>query len=97
MADLGGADASAAELFDKGRVLNYVVLIALGIGPDGKRPLLGVTSVLSETEVHWRAFLTSCKTRPARGATAGRGQPCRLGRRPHPLATTKLPGKNNCR
>ena len=35
------------------------MLIALGIDPDGKRSILGVSVALSEAEVHWRDFLQS--------------------------------------
>ena len=31
----------------------------MGVAPDGKRALLGVSVALSEAEVHWRAFLQS--------------------------------------
>mgnify|MGYP001385016664 FL=1 len=31
----------------------------MGIGPDGKRTILGVSVALSEAEAHWRTFLTS--------------------------------------
>jgi transposase-like protein len=35
------------------------VLIAAGIGLDGKRSILGGSPALSEAEVHWRTFLAS--------------------------------------
>jgi putative transposase len=48
-------------------VLDCAVLIALGIGPDGKRTILGVSAALSEAEVHWRAFLASLQKRGLHG------------------------------
>ena len=33
------------------------VLSVIGIGPDQRRRVLGVSCALSEAEVHWRAFL----------------------------------------
>lgn len=43
------------------------VLIALGVAPEGKRHLLGVSVSLSEAEVHWRQFLQSLVSRGLRG------------------------------
>ena len=43
------------------------VLSAVGIGPDERRRVLGVSCALSETEVHWRAFLESLVARGMRG------------------------------
>jgi putative transposase len=42
-----------------GQVIGCAVLIAAGIGLDGKRSILGVSPALSEAEVHWRTFLAS--------------------------------------
>jgi putative transposase len=44
-------------------VLDCAVLIALGIKPDGKRAIQGVSVAQSEAEVHWRAFLSSLQHR----------------------------------
>ena len=35
------------------------MLSAIGIGPDERRRVLGVSVALSEAEVHWRGFLES--------------------------------------
>jgi putative transposase len=47
--------------YEKGReggtVRDAAVLIAIGVGTDGKRRVLGVSVSLSEHEVHWRTFL----------------------------------------
>ena len=50
-----------------GHFIDCAVLIALGIGTDGKRSILGVSVALSEAEVHWRQFLTSLQTRGLTG------------------------------
>lgn len=60
-------DARYEKVRHGGRVLDCAVLIALGIGPEGKRTILGVSAALSEAEVHWRAFLTSLQKRGLHG------------------------------
>lgn len=60
-------DARYEKVRQGGRVLDCAVLIALGIGPDGKRSILGVSATLSEAEVHWRTFLTSLQKRGLHG------------------------------
>jgi transposase-like protein len=52
-------DARYEKVRQNGQLLDCAVLIALGIGPDGKRVILGVSVALSEAEVHWRTFLQS--------------------------------------
>ena len=49
-------DARYEKVRQDGQLLDCAVLIAMGVGPDGKRVLLGVSVALSEAEVHWRAF-----------------------------------------
>jgi transposase-like protein len=56
-------DARYEKVRQAGQVLDCAVLIALGVRPDGKRSILGVSVALSEAEVHWRAFLTSLQQR----------------------------------
>ncbi len=56
-------DARYEKIRHGGRVLDCAVLIALGIGPEGKRQILGVSVALSEAEVHWRDFLQSLQKR----------------------------------
>lgn len=41
--------------------------VAIGIGTDGKRSLLGVSVSLSEAEVHWRDFLAGLQARGLHG------------------------------
>ena len=60
-------DARYEKVRHGGRVLDSAVLIALGIAPDGKRQILGVSVALSEAEVHWREFLQSLQQRGLRG------------------------------
>jgi transposase-like protein len=50
-----------------GVVRDAAVLSAIGIGPDERRRVLGVSVALSEAEVHWRAFLESLQARGLRG------------------------------
>ena len=65
-------DARYEKVRQGGRLLDCAVLIALGIGLDGKRSILGVSVALSEAEVHWRTFLSfAAKARPARSVVAG--------------------------
>jgi transposase-like protein len=56
-------DARYEKVRHGGQVRDCAVLIALGVRPDGKRSLLGVSVALNEAEVHWRAFLTSLQQR----------------------------------
>jgi putative transposase len=50
-------DARYEKVRQGGIVQDAAVLIAVGIGTDGKRQVLGVSVALSEQEVHWRSFL----------------------------------------
>jgi putative transposase len=50
-----------------GVVRDVAVLSAVGIGPDERRRVLGVSVALSEAEVHWRDFLRSLHARGLRG------------------------------
>ena len=60
-------DARYEKVRQAGRLLDCAVLIALGIGWDGKRTILGVSAALSEAEVHWREFLQSLQQRGLQG------------------------------
>ncbi len=46
-----------------GAVIDCAVLVAVGIGADGKRRVLEARVSLSEAEVHWRDLLASLKAR----------------------------------
>jgi len=50
-------DARYEKVRVDGQVRDVAVLLAMGVRPDGKRALLGVSTSLGEQEVHWRAFL----------------------------------------
>jgi putative transposase len=52
-------DARYEKVRHGGSVRDCAVLVAIGITPDGKRSVLGVSVSLSEAEVHWRDFLAS--------------------------------------
>lgn len=60
-------DARYEKVRHGGHFIDCAVLIALGIGADGKRSILGVSVALSESEVHWRQFLTSLQLRGLTG------------------------------
>jgi transposase-like protein len=48
-------------------VIDMATLIAVGITEDGKREVLGISSRLSEAEVHWRAFFEDLQKRGLSG------------------------------
>ena len=56
-------DARYEKVRQNGQLLDCAVLIALGVGQDGKRTILGVSATLSEAETHWRTFLQSLQQR----------------------------------
>ena len=60
-------DARYEKMRHNGVVREVAVLSAIGIGPDERRRVLGVSIALSEAEVHWRAFLESLVQRGLRG------------------------------
>lgn len=60
-------DARYEKVRHGGSVVSGAVLIACGIGPDGKRTVLGVSVSLSEAEVHWREFMASLQDRGLHG------------------------------
>jgi len=50
-------DARYEKVRMDGQIRDAALLMAAGVGPDGKRRILGVSVSLSEAELHWRAFL----------------------------------------
>ena len=60
-------DARYEKVRQSGAVIDCAVLIAIGITPQGKRSILGVSVSLSEAEVHWRQFLASLRKRGLHG------------------------------
>lgn len=62
-------DARYEKVRQSGCVVDSAVLVAYGVGPDGKRHVLGVSVSLSESETHWRSFLESLVARGLHGLT----------------------------
>ena len=60
-------DALYEKVRQGGCVLDCAILVAYGVGSDGKRTILGVSTALSEAEIHWRTFLESLVTRGLHG------------------------------
>ena len=60
-------DARYEKVREGGVVRDAAVLSAIGIGPDQRRRVLGVSCAVSEAEVHWRGFLESLVARGMRG------------------------------
>ena len=60
-------DARYEKIRHGGCVIDCAVLLAIGITPEGKRSILGVSVSLSEAEVHWREFLTALAQRGIHG------------------------------
>jgi len=62
-------DARYEKVRRDGVVLDCAVLLAIGIDAHGHRTVLGVSTALSEAEVHWRDFLCSLQERGLHGTT----------------------------
>lgn len=60
-------DARYEKIRQDGYIRDVGVLIAVGIEPNGKRKVLGVTTALGEQEMHWRNFMESLMSRGLRG------------------------------
>jgi putative transposase len=60
-------DARYEKVRDGGVVRDAAILSAVGVAPEGRRRILGVSVALSEAEAHWRAFLDSLIERGMRG------------------------------
>jgi len=60
-------DARYEKIRHGGSVVSSAVLTAIGITPDCKPTVLGVSVSLSEAEVHWREFLASLQDRGLHG------------------------------
>jgi putative transposase len=52
-------DARYEKVRQTGQIRDAAVLLASGVGEDGRRAVLGVSVSLGEHEVHWRTFLQS--------------------------------------
>lgn len=62
-------DARYEKVRQDGAVRSCAVLLAIGVRTDGKRSILGVSTSISEAEIHWRTFLLSLKERGLHGVT----------------------------
>ncbi len=60
-------DARYEKVRYGGSIRDLAVIWAIGIRPDGKREVLGVTVSLSESEIFWRDFLKSLVSRGLHG------------------------------
>lgn len=60
-------DATYENVRMSGTVVSGAVLVAYGIDYEGKRSILGVSTEISEAEVHWRTFLKSLVERGLHG------------------------------
>ena len=60
-------DARCENFRHDGQLLDCAVLIAIGVGPDGKRQIISVNVALSDGEAHWRNFQQSPQARSLRG------------------------------
>ena len=60
-------DARYEKVRHGGAVVDCAVLVAVGVLPNGKRTVLGVSVSLSEAEVHWRELLASLVERGLHG------------------------------
>lgn len=60
-------DARYEKVRDAGSVRDSAVFVAIGVDPEGRRSVLGVSVSLSEAEVHWRDFFQSLLKRGLHG------------------------------
>jgi putative transposase len=60
-------DARYEKVRHGGQVRSCAVLVAIGIDPQGRRSVLGVSVSLSEAEAHWRDFLATLAARGLHG------------------------------
>jgi len=60
-------DAEYEKVRHNHTVVDMATLIAIGVNEDGKREVLGISSRLSEAEVHWRGFLEGLQNRGLSG------------------------------
>jgi putative transposase len=60
-------DARYERVREGGHLVDCAVLVAIGVTASGHRRVLGVSVALSESEVHWRDFMSSLIARGLRG------------------------------
>lgn len=64
-------DATYLKVRHNGSVISMAILLAYGVNAEGKKEILGVSTSLSEAEVHWREFLKSLQSRGMHGVRLG--------------------------
>lgn len=60
-------DARYEKVRHGGSIVDCAVFTAIGVNPDGRRSILGISVSLSEAEVHWREFFKSLLERGLHG------------------------------
>lgn len=60
-------DATYVKLREGGRIVSMAVIVAVAVNTDGRREILGITVLPSETEPFWADFLRSLTRRGLRG------------------------------
>ena len=60
-------DARYEKVRIDGQIRDVAILMAAGVGGDGKRRILGVSVSLSEAQEHWRNFMESLQERGLKG------------------------------
>lgn len=60
-------DAMYEKIRHNHSVISMATLIAIGVNEEGKREVLGVSTMLSEAEVHWRVFFEDLQRRGLSG------------------------------
>lgn len=60
-------DAMYEKIRESHSVISMATLIAIGVDEEGKREVLGISSKLSEAEVHWRGFFEDLQKRGLSG------------------------------
>lgn len=60
-------DAHYLKIRHGGTVIDMAVLVGIGVNLEGRREVLGVSTSLSEAEIHWREFLKSLQSRGLHG------------------------------
>lgn len=60
-------DAEYEKVRYEHSVIDMATLIAIGVNEEGRREILGISSKLSEAEVHWRAFFEDLQVRGLSG------------------------------
>ena len=60
-------DAQYEKVRQDGILQSFAVFVAIGVGYDGVREVIGVSGQISEAEIHWRSFMESLTKRGLKG------------------------------